>query len=114
MIQPGNRSRTAASRQHLFDHMAFHIREATLEAIVLKGQAFVVEAEEVEDRCVEVIERMNVFHGFLAEFVAFAGANAGFDAGTRHPAGEAIGVVITTFGSFLEEGHAAKLGAPDD
>jgi len=29
--------RSASSRQHLLDHVAFHIREAALEAVVLEG-----------------------------------------------------------------------------
>jgi hypothetical protein len=39
---------------------AFHIREAALDAVVLEGEALVVEAEEVEDGGVEVVERMDV------------------------------------------------------
>jgi hypothetical protein len=68
----------------------------------------------VEDGGVEVVERMDVFDGFLAEFVGVSGADAGLHAGTGHPAGEAVGIVIAAFGAFLEEGHAAELGAPDD
>jgi hypothetical protein len=41
-------------------------------------------------------------------------ADTGLHAGAGHPAGEAVGIVIPAFGAFLEEGHAAKLGAPDD
>ncbi len=45
-----------SSRKHLFDHVAFHVREAALDAVVLEGEAFVIEAEEVEDGGVEVVE----------------------------------------------------------
>ena len=81
---------------------------------MLKGEAFVIETEEVEDRRVEVVKRMNILHGFLAEFVALSGADARLHARARHPAGEAVGIVIAALRAFLEEGHAAKLRAPDN
>jgi hypothetical protein len=66
------------SRQHLGDHLAFHVREAALDAVVLEGEALEVEAEEVEDGGVEVVERMDVLHGFLAEFIGLAVLTPGF------------------------------------
>ena len=45
-----------SSRKHLFHHVAFHVREAAPDAVVLEGEAFVIEAEEVEDGGVEVVE----------------------------------------------------------
>jgi hypothetical protein len=54
------------------------------------------------------------FDGFLAEFIGVSMTDAGLHAGTGHPAGEAVGIVIAALRAFLEEGHAAELGAPDD
>ena len=94
--------------------MAFHIRQSPLHAVVLEGEALVVEAEEVEDGGVEVVERVDVLHRALAEVVGHAVADAGLHARAREPAGEAIGVVVAALRALLEEGHPAKLRAPDD
>jgi hypothetical protein len=51
---------------------------------------------------------------FLPEFVGATVADAGLHACAGEPAGEAVGIVIAAFRSFLEAGHAAKLGAQDD
>ena len=102
------------SGEHLLDDVAFDVGEAALDAVVLEGEALVVEAEEVEDGGVEIVEGVDVLHGFLAEVIALACADAGLHACAGHPAGEAVGIVVAAFGAFLEEGHAAEFGAPDD
>ena len=35
-------------------------------------------------------------------------------AGTGHPAGEPVGIVVATLGPFLEKGHSTEFGAPND
>ena len=47
----------ASSRQHLADHVPFDVGQPALDAVVLEGQSLVVEAEQVQDRGVEVVER---------------------------------------------------------
>ena len=94
------------------DDVAVHVGEAALNAVVLKGELFVVEAEEVEHRGVQVMEGMDVFGCLESEFVGGAVTDPGFDAGAGDDGGESAGVVVTAFGSFLEHGHAAKFGAP--
>ena len=49
------------------------------------GEAGVVEAEEVEERGVEVVDVDFVGHGVEAEFVATAEGEAGFDAAAGCP-----------------------------
>jgi hypothetical protein len=48
---------------------------------------------------------MDVLDGFLAEVVGAAVADAGLHACAGHPAGEAIGIMISTLRSLLEEWH---------
>ena len=76
--------------------MPMHICEAALGSVVLKGQGFVVEAEEMKDGGVEVVDGENVFHGFASEFVGDTVAETTFHAGPGKPAGEAIGIVVAT------------------
>ena len=100
--------------QHFIDDMPVHIGEPPLEAVVEDAEVFVVEAEEVEQGGVEVVEGVNVFHGLESEFVGGAMADAGFDAGAGQNGGEAAGIVVAAFGTFLEHRHAAEFGAPED
>ena len=58
------------------------VGEAALNAVVVKGELFVVEAEEVEHRGVQVMEGMDVFGCLEAQFVGGAMADTGLDAGT--------------------------------
>ena len=73
-----------------------------------------IEAEQVEDRRVEIVERMDVLHRALAERVRLAVAHAGLHARASQPAGEAVGIVIAALRAFLEEGHSSKFGTPND
>ena len=88
------------------------VGEAALNAVVFKGELFVVEAEEVEHLGVQVMEGMDVFGCLESELICGTMADAGFDDGTGEDGGESAGLVVTAFGSFLEHGHAAKFGAP--
>ena len=45
------------SGEHGLDHVPVHVGEAALGAVVVVGQPLVIEAEEVQDRGVEVVER---------------------------------------------------------
>ena len=63
--------------------MAVDVGEAALDAVVVKGELFVVEAEEVEHRGVQVMEGMDVFGCLESELIGGTMADAGFDAGTE-------------------------------
>jgi hypothetical protein len=94
--------------------MPLDVRQTALHTIVFKSESFVLEPEQVENRRVEIVKRMNVLHGFLAEVVGRTVAHTRLHAGAGHPAGEAVRVVVATERAFLKKRHAAELGAPDD
>ena len=101
-------------REEVFDDVAVDVGEAEVAAGVGVGEFFVIEAEEVEDGGVEVVDGGDIDGGAAAEFVGLAIADAAFDTGAHHPGGEGVGVVIASAGAFLMGGHAAEFGAPDD
>ena len=68
--------------QDFADDIAMDIGKAALEAVMKEGEAFMVEAEEVEHGGVEVMEGMDVLGCLEAEFVGGAMADTGLDAGT--------------------------------
>ena len=73
-----------------------------------------IQSEQVENRRVEVVDRDDIVHGLVAEFVRGSVRKGGFDASTGEPAGKAFGIVVATAGPFLEGRHATEFGTPDD
>ncbi len=78
------------------------------------GKPFVVQSEKVQNRSVEVVDVHHIFDGLIAELVGGAEAEPALDAGSRKPGCESLGVMVAALHAFLEGGHAAKLGGPDD
>ena len=78
-----------------------HVREAAFEAIVVEGEALVIEAHQVEDGGVEIIDGGLVQRGFETELVALAVTKALLHTGSGEEAGEGAGVVIATGAALL-------------
>src|SRR5437016_5937524 len=72
-----------------------------------------VEAQEVEDRGVDVGDIMAVLDGVEAQLVGGAMDNAPLDAATGQPDREAVVMVVAAVGA-LRAGGAAELGGPAD
>ena len=72
----------------------FDAGEFGVEAAEGVGEAFVVDAEDVEHRGVQVAEVDRVFGDVVAEVVGAAVFDAGLHAGAGEPDGEAAAVVV--------------------
>ena len=99
--------------------MAMHIREAVLAALELESEAFVVDAEQMHDCGLEVVDVDFVAGDFEAEVVAGAVGVAGFEAAPGHHHGEDIGEMVTAQvlalgGAAFTERCAAEFPAPDN
>jgi hypothetical protein len=68
-------------RKHRPHHLLAYIRVAGVSALEAVGELFVIEAEEVEHRGVEIRDGESVFDGGVAELVCGAIHLAAFDAG---------------------------------
>ena len=77
-------------------------------------QSLVIEAEEVENRGVKVVDVDDLFHGLMAELVGRPEAEAAFDACAGEPGGESFGVMVAALRAFLKGWHATEFGGPDD
>ena len=95
------------------DDVAVDVCEPALEAVVVVGEAFVVEAHEVKNGRIEVVNAGGVFFGFGAEVVTGAVAMTFFDAGPGEEAGKGIGVVVAAGAVALQERHSTEFGRPD-
>lgn len=93
-----------------------HVGEAEITAGVAVGEALVVDAEEVQDGGVDVVDIDGSFDRKVAEVVELTVAGAGAQACTGHPNGEAPGMMVAAWFSATAFGvwRAAKLGGEND
>jgi hypothetical protein len=95
--------------------VAVHVREAEVAALETERQPLVIEAEQVKDRGVQIVNVRAVLHRVEAEFVRAADAHAAFEAAAGEPHGEGVDVVIAAGGfAHLAHRRAAEFAAPDD
>lgn len=92
-------------------HSPFDVGQPHVAAGVAEREAFVVEAEQVQDRGVPVVDVDFVDDGFVAEFVGGSILKAAFDSTTGHPRRVACVVVVAAIAA-LPIRCAAKLAAP--
>lgn len=98
--------------------MAVDVGEAEIASGVVVGEAFVIEAEEVEDGGLEVVDVDFVLGDVEAEVVGFA-VGAGFGAAACHESGEGLWVVVASGHTAesrvgFDHGSAAEFATPDD
>ena len=83
--------------QNLFDHVSrFYACEALVEAAVLVGEGFVIDAKVVKNRGVDVADVRSVFDDVISPFIGLPIIVAAFDAASGHPDAEAALVVIAS------------------
>ena len=101
--------------EDILEHVSVDVRQATIGAVVAESQACVINAEEMENRGVDVVDRGGVLaiQRFEAPDVARPERCSSPDAATRHPGGEAEGIVIATH-TILCARHTAELRGPQE
>ena len=81
-------------RQQLFNHTPTRLAQLLESPRVEISQFVVVQTEQVENRSVNVLERVRDFDGFLADFIRRADDVAGFHAAAGEPHHLTFGVVV--------------------
>src|SRR6266446_3512534 len=84
------------SRHDLAHHPAMDVSEPEVAATVAEGQAFVIQAHQVQDGGVQVVVVDAVLDGAVAELVGGAMDMAALDAAAGQPHAEAEAVMIAT------------------
>ena len=102
-----------ASGQNLFHDSAMHVGQSEIAAGVAVGEAFVVEAHQVQQRGVEIVDVDSVLDGSIAEVIRAAVGQAPFDAAAREPDGEAVMIVIAASGVAAADGNLDS-GSPSE
>ena len=96
------------------DDLSLHVGEAEVAALEAVLQAGVVEAEQVQQRRLQVVDMNPVVDHVEAEVVAGAERDAGLDAAAGQPHGEGVGVMVAAVTAALHHRRAAEFAAPDD
>ena len=77
-----------ALSQNLLHHVPFDVRQSEIAALVVVGQARVIEPEQVQDRRLQVVDVNGVLDRFHTEVVGLAQVQSRLDAGAGQPDGE--------------------------
>lgn len=78
------------------NNMTMHVRQAEVTAGVAECKSFVVEAQQMQDRGMQVVHVNSLFDRIPAEFVSGSVNIAALDAAAGQPHGETIVVMIAT------------------
>ncbi len=90
-----------------------HVGQAELPPLELVRQPRVVEAEQVQQRRVQIVDVDAVVRRVETEVVGRAQRDARLDAAAGQPDREGVGVMIASVVAALHHRRAAKLAAPD-
>src|SRR5262249_11154702 len=99
--------------QHLLDDLSRHVGQPFVPAVVQEGQLFVIEADQVQERGVEVVDRDAIFDGAETELVGGANGLAASDAAAGKPHGVAVRIVVAALAA-LRHRRPAELAGPND
>src|SRR6185437_15824099 len=100
------------SYEDFFHHVSKNIGEPIIATAVTVGQFLVVDAHQVKDRGVQVMDVDLVLNGVPAEFIGGAMHDAAFHTAAREPHGEPERMMLATVRSLGRRG-AAEFAAPD-
>src|SRR5262245_39992989 len=101
-----------ASCKDLTYHSAVHVGEAAVDAVVAERESLVVDAEQVQDGCVQVVAVRLLFGGSPGPIVAATLRDAAAHAGSGEP-GDGCAAIVIAARCPLRERHSTKLGAAD-
>ena len=112
---PINRSSVPSqpSRNNFVDDVSVDVGQAEIPTGIVEGETFVIQAEQVKDRRVPIMNADRILDRFVTELVGRPVSRPTFDSAAGHPDGEAFVVVIST-GSALSVRSPAELTRPDD
>src|SRR5260370_13568170 len=82
------------SGEQLGDHLAVDVGKAVIAALEAVGQLLVVQAEQVQNGRLEVMDVDRILDDVIAQLVSCAEGQAALDAAAGQPHGEGVRVVV--------------------
>src|SRR5579884_4364314 len=102
-----------SSRQQLLHDLPMHVRQAEVAALEAVGQLRVIEAQQMQEGRVQVVDVDLVLDHVEAEVVGLAQRQARPEAAAGHPNGEGVGVVVPpVVAAALHHRRPAELASP--
>src|SRR5262249_58512043 len=103
-----------SSGQQTCQHVAVHVGQPALDAVVVERQALVIDAEQVQDGGVKIVDIDRVLGGLPADVVGRSVSDAVFQPGACQPDAEGVGIVVAPRAGLVAGafgvGRAAELG----
>ena len=96
------------------NYVSVNVRQTAFQSVVVERETFVVQAYEVKQCCVEIVDRHFVDDGLETEFITFTIAEGPFHTGACQETGECAGIMITASPVRLQERHATEFRGPND
>src|SRR5690242_20388249 len=104
---------TSPSCQQLLDEFAGDISQTEIASLEAIRQFRVIEAEQMQQSRMKIVNVDFVGRGIEAELVGLAHANPGFDASPGQPHRETIRMMVASIVASLDHRSSAELAAPD-
>jgi len=98
------------SCKDVVDDAAMYVSQAEVSAAVAVGEALVVEADQVQDCGMQVVDMNFVLNDVEAELVGGTVRQSALHASSRQPHREAVGMVVAA--GSLSGGSAAEFASP--
>ena len=92
--------------------LSMHIGQPVLASLVLEGQLLVVDAQQMENRRIEVMHMDRVLCNVVAEIIGLTITDSAFYASTGHPGRETTWVVITAVIKSIVGLEVLSIGGP--
>ena len=98
----------------LFNEFSRHIREAEVASLETICQLRMIEAEQMKQRCVEIMDMDFIGGRVKTELVGLTEGDPGFHTTAGQPHRETVRMVIAPIISSLDHGRSAKFTTPND
>ena len=99
--------------QDRFNDVSGDVRESIVAATMAVGKLLMVQAHQVQDRSVQVVDMNFVLHGAKSEVIGCPVSCSTSHTSTCHPDGEAPRVMVSTVGVF-GSWRTTEFSAPED
>ena len=74
--------------------MTSDVRQPKAAAVIFVGQAFVIHAQQMQNRGMQVVEVDSILHGLVPDFIGVPVTDSAFDATTGQPRAEVVRVMV--------------------
>ena len=90
-----------------------YIGQSAFDSVVVVRQPFVVDAEQVQNCRMEIVDRNWVNRGFVSDLIGLTVAEAGLDPSARHPRRKHVGMMIPSKPRSFHFGNGVRPNSDD-